>query len=141
GVVPLQGDLDGLAVALVADEDRLVVERRAVLVDVLHERDDAALVAELVVFLAPLVVDGDVHAGVEEGELAEALRERLVVHFRDGEDLRVGLERNARAALRGFLAALDRRDRNAALVALAPYVLVAVDLELEPLGEKVDDGD
>ena len=54
---------------------------------------------------------------------------------------RVGLERDARAALRGLLALLDRRDRQAALVALAPDVAVAMDLELEPLGEEVDDRD
>ena len=80
-----------------------------VLVQVLHERDDAALVAELVLLLGAVVGDGDEDAGVEEGQLAQTLRERLEVHLRDREDRRVGLERDARAALRRLLAALDRR--------------------------------
>ena len=85
------------------------MQRDLVLVQVLHERDDAALVAELVVLLGALVGDGDEDAGVEEGQLAKTLRERLEVHLGDGEDRRIGLERDACAALRRFLAADDRR--------------------------------
>ena len=47
-VVLLQGDLDVDAVLLAAHVDRLLVDRRLVLVQVLDERDDAALVVELV---------------------------------------------------------------------------------------------
>ena len=108
-LVPLHRDLDRLAVFFVADEDRLVVQRRLVLVQVLDERDDAALVAELVLLLGALVGDGDEDAGVEERQLAQTLRKRLEVHLRDGEDRRVGFERDARAALR----ASSRRGRSA----------------------------
>src|SRR4051794_10655590 len=137
--VPLQRNLDPFTVALVADEDRVVVQRRLVLVQILHERDDAAFVAELVMLLRAVVVNLDVHAGVEERQLAQALRERVVVHLGDGEDRRIRFEHDARAAFRRFLAALDRRDRNAALVSLTPDVAVAMDLELEPFGQEVDD--
>ena len=54
-VVPLQRDLDLLAVLLVADEDRLSCSGVLFLFRSLDERDDAALVAELVVLLAALV--------------------------------------------------------------------------------------
>jgi hypothetical protein len=71
-------------------------------------------------------------------ELAQALRERVEVHLRDREDVAVGLEGHACAALGGLLAARQRRHRHAALVALAPDEVVAVDLQLQPLGEEVD---
>ena len=47
-VVPLQRDLDVDAVLLAVHVDRLLVDRRLVLVQVLDERDDAAFVVELV---------------------------------------------------------------------------------------------
>jgi len=53
----------------------------------------------------------------------------------------VGLEGDARAAARGLLAFFDVHDGQAALVALAPDIAVAMNLELEPLGEEVHDGD
>ena len=55
------------------DVDRLVVDRGLVLVQVLDERDDAALVEELVRLAVALVVDRDGDAAVEERQLAQAL--------------------------------------------------------------------
>ena len=101
-VVPLQRDLGVDAVLLALHEDRLVVDDRLVLVQVLDERDDAAFVLELVALAVALVVDRDEDAAVQERELAQALRERVEAVFRRLEDLRVGLERDLRAAaLRG----------------------------------------
>ena len=140
-LVPLQCDLDHLAVVFIANENRIVVQRRLRAIEVLHERDDAALVAELVMLLAALVADLDLHAAVEERQFAQSLRERVEVHLGNGEDLRVRFERDQRAATRRFFAFDDLRRRNAALVALAPDESVAMNLELEPLGEEVDDGD
>ena len=57
-VVPLQRDLGVDPVLLAAHVDRLLVDRRLVLVQVLDERDDAAFVQELVRLAAvALVVD------------------------------------------------------------------------------------
>ena len=78
--------------------DRLLVDGRLVLVQVLDERDDAALVVELVALAVALVVERDDDAAVQERELAQALRERVEAELGGLEDLRVGLERDLRAA-------------------------------------------
>src|SRR5438552_1144765 len=75
-VVPLQSDLDVGAVLLAVHVDRLLVDGGLVLVQVRHERDDAALVMELVRLAVALVVERNQHAAVQEGELPEPLRER-----------------------------------------------------------------
>ena len=139
-VVPLQRDLDPFAVFLVADEDRLFVQRRLRFVQIANERDDAAFVAELVFLFGAFILDDDEDAGVEKGELAKTLRERFEMHLGDGEDRRIGFERDARSALGSFFSPRDRHDRDAAFVALTPNVIVAMNLQLQPLGKKVDDG-
>ena len=58
-VVPLQGDLDVDAFLLAVHVDRLLVDRRLVLVQVRDERDDAAFVVELVRLAVALVVERD----------------------------------------------------------------------------------
>ncbi len=115
------------------------MQRRAVAVQVLDERDDAALVAELVLLPAALVADVDAQPRVQERELAEALREHVELVLGLREDLRVGQERDARAGLVGGADLLERRLRLAAPVGLAPDRAAAPDLELEPLGERVHD--
>src|SRR5262245_1831596 len=69
-VVPLQRDLRVDTVSLAAHVDRLFVDGRLVLVEVRDERDDAAVVVELVTLAVPLVIERDHDAAVEEGELA-----------------------------------------------------------------------
>ena len=83
GLVVLERDLDvdgdfapplGEA-ALAGQADRRAMQRGAAAVQVLDERDQAALVAEVVALAAALVGDLDAQAGVQERELAQALRE------------------------------------------------------------------
>ena len=100
-VVPLQRDLDDDAVALAGHVDRLLVDRRPVLVQELDELADAAFVEELVALAVALVVDRDRDAGVEERELAQPLRQRLEAELGGLEDRGVGLERDLGAALLG----------------------------------------
>ena len=138
-VVPLQRDLGVDAVLVALHEDRLVVDDRLVLVQVLDERDDAAFVLELVALAVALVVDGDEDAAVEERELAQALRQRVEAVLGGLEDLRVGLERDLRAAPLRRAGDLEVGDRRAALVALLVDLAVAPDLEVEPLRQRVDD--
>ena len=118
-------------------EDRLVVDDRLVLVQVLHERDDAAFVLELVALPVALIVDRDEDAAVQEGELAQPLRERVEAVFGRLEDLRVRLEGDLRAApLRGA-GDFEIAGRRTALVALLIDLPVAPDLEVETLRERI----
>ena len=137
-VVPLQRDLGVDAVAIAAHVDRLLVDDAFVLVQVLDERDDAAVVMETMVLAVAFVVEGDGHAGVEERELAQALSERVEAELRRLEDLRVGLERDFRAALLRRAGDDKIGLRRPALVGLLVDLFVAPDLELEALGQRID---
>ena len=118
-VVPLQGDLDVDAVLLAVHVNRLVVDDGLVLIEIADERGYAALVEKLVALPAvALVIDGDRHAAVEERELAQPLRERVEAELHGLENLRVGLERDLRAALLRRPRHLEAADRIAALVGL-----------------------
>ena len=95
-VVVLQRDFHGDAVALGFHVDRLVVQHALAAVQVLDELGDAAVVLELgALGLAGLRIGGalvgqrDQQALVEERHLAQALRQRVVVVFGDGENFLV----------------------------------------------------
>ena len=85
-------------------------------------------------------VERDQEAGVQERELAQALRQRIEAEVRRLEDLRVGLEGDLGPAL--FGRAGRRRDWRVglpALVRLLVDLFVAPDLEIETLRERIDD--
>jgi hypothetical protein len=86
-VVPLERDVDADIVALAGDGDRLRDERGLGAVEIAHERRDAALVEELdrLLLLVPRVGEDQAHAGIEEGELAEAVLELVEVELDDLE--------------------------------------------------------
>ena len=67
GVVPLQRDLGVDAVLVAFHEDRPLVDDRLVLVQMLHERDDATFVLETMALAISLVVDRDENPAIEEG--------------------------------------------------------------------------
>ncbi len=108
-VVVLQRDVDLDAVAQSLHDDGLVVQHGLAAIEMLDELGDAAGVAELgAARFAGLGVGGalvgerDFEALVEEGHLAQALRQRVVVELGGGEDGLVGQEMHSRAAaLRG----------------------------------------
>ena len=87
-----------------------------------------------------LVGEGDRQALVEEGHLLEAARDRLEAVDRGLEDVRVGPERDRGARLLGGLA-LDEFTRLRVGVGLVPLEAVALDVDVEPGGQRVDDGD
>ena len=92
--------------------------------------------------LAALVDDRDLQAAREEGGLAQALLERVEVEVERLEDVGVGQERDGRAGGRagGQLLALDQLAlRRAARVVLREDVAVAADLDVQLLGQRVDD--
>jgi hypothetical protein len=152
GVVVLERDLDldvdpDLTVArrlmieaLTLEVDRRV-ERVAGAVHVLDERDDAALVVEVVRLGGALVLDHDANAGVQERELPEPLRQRVEAELDRLEDRRIGMERDACAGLVGRADAVEISIGDAQLVALLPDLSVPADLELEVIRECVDAGD
>ena len=140
-VVVLQRHLDLDAVLLALEEEHLRVDRRLVLVQVLDELDDAALVEEGVAALVALVLDDDLEALVEEGQLAEPVRQRVERERRLLEDLRVGLEADDGPVLGRLLAGGEVALRHAVLVALGPHSPFAADLDLEPLRQRVDHRD
>jgi hypothetical protein len=116
------------------------VDRVLVLIEIGNEIANAALVAELdLVAGAALVYELDPQALRQEGGLAHPLSERLEVVVELVEDLEVGEEGDRRPGLLRRLAFRELAFGNAALVALAPDVPVAANLEVEALGEGVDD--
>ena len=152
-LVPLERDVQALFLRVhggvaarvlhVGERDDRLVERLLVLVEVLDERADAAVVPEQVLFLAlrvALVEDVDRDAGVQERELPQALREHVEVVARDGEDLGVGLERDLRAGLGRLADLADRLERDAPGVVLLEDLAFPLDLDLERSRKRVDDG-
>ena len=116
GVVVLQRDLHGDAIALGFHVNRLVVQDVLAAVQMLDELGDTAVVLELgLLRFARLLVRGalvgqrDQQALVEERHLAQALRQGVVVVFGDGEDFLVGKEVNLGAALLGGAGLLQLR--------------------------------
>ena len=140
-VVPLEGDFSVNAVLHPLHEDRLVVDDRLVLVQVLDERNNAAVVLELVALAVALIVDGDEDPAVQERQLAQALGKHVEAVFDRLEDPDVGPEGDlGAAALRGPGDHQVGR-WGAALIALLIDLTVPPDLEIEPLGQGVYDGD
>ena len=143
GVV-LHGDLDVDAVALLVHVDHILMHQLLVLVQHLHELDDAAFVVErfgadrILAFVGK--VDAD--AAVQEGELAEAFREDVPdILGRLGENRRVGLERHGRAAVGHRM---QRMQLHGGVAALEPDLVrhaVAVDFDRHPGGKGVHAGD
>ena len=116
------------------------MERGLALVDVGDELADAALVVErlLVALLALVVGEGDAHAAVEEGQLAQAVRQRLPLEaVAVLEDLRVGHEGDGGARGLGVAHLGHGAAGTAALVALTIDVAVALHLHLHPLRKRV----
>ena len=115
-VVPLQRDLGVDALALASHVDDVLVHLHLVRVEEGHELADAAAVEVLgALAFASFVLEDDVDAGVEEGELAQPLRERVVAELAGLEDLAVRLERDLGAAPLGRAGDLElgRRLRRA----------------------------
>jgi hypothetical protein len=149
GLVVLDRDLDRdrnvLPLAwegpLSGDVDRWLVERCAGAIQVLHEGDDPTLVAEVVALPAALVLDHDAQARVEEGELAQALREDVEGEIQRREGLRIGVEGDPGARLVGGADLFEGGIGLAAAIGLPPYASLAADLELEAIRERVDHRD
>ena len=140
-VVVLEGHLDLDVAAPALEGEHPGMHRRLVVVQVLDELADATGVVEGDLLLVPLVLELDLESLVQEGELAEPVREDVEGERGDLEDLRVRLEADRRPALRRLLAGLEVALRLPPVVALRVDAAVAADLHLEPLGQRVHDRD
>ena len=125
--------------------DGLVVQHGLAAVEVLDELGDAAGVFELgaagfagLGVGGALVGEGDFEALVEEGHLAQALGEGVVVELGGGEDGLVGEEVDLGAAALAGAGLAQFADRIAATEVHLPGVAVAPDLDVELLREGVD---
>jgi hypothetical protein len=116
------------------------VDRRLVLVDVLDERHEALGILEVLARARALVlqIDRDAASAHQVGHLAQALGDDLVLDLGRAEDLRVGLERHRRARRAALPDDLERRRAHAALERHAVRLALAVDDDLQPLGQRVD---
>ena len=101
GVVVLQPDLHDHAAALGFHVDGLFVQHLFAAVQMLDELGDAAVVFELGRFRfagfcvrGALVGERDQQAFIQERQLAQALRQRVVVVFGGGKDAAIGQEVN-----------------------------------------------
>ena len=102
-VVPFERDLDADVVALAGDRDRIGDQRRLGAVEIADEGGDAAFVIELdlLLLLVAGVGEDQADARIEEGELAEAMLERVEVELDDLERLGRGQEGDLGALLAG----------------------------------------
>ncbi len=143
-VVPPQRRLDADAVHFGIDHDRRGHDRLLVAVEIFDELLDTAVVVHLLALLDRVAHVGqhDIDAGIQEGELAQAMFEGGEVVFDIGEGFRGGEERHLGAALAmGVADHLERRHR----VAMGEFdemlLAVAPDPQLQLARQRVDDGD
>src|SRR6185503_3214281 len=76
-VVVLERNLHLDPVLLAFEEQDLRMDGRLVLIEVLDELDDAALVEEAVAALVALVLDDDLEALVQEGQFPQSIGQRV----------------------------------------------------------------
>ena len=122
GIVPLHGDfhvdrdfftgiLSRFLHHRLLDVDRIFVDGVARRVFIENEGADAAFAFKPHVFAGTFVVQFNVHAGIQERQLAQAVQQRIVVEVRNRhEDGLVGEEMHFRAALIGGPQILHRTD-------------------------------
>src|SRR6202522_977106 len=140
-VVVLQRDFHFHLVALAFDVDGRIVQDAFAFVEVLDEFGDAAGEAELRFFAAALVIERDFQAFVEEGEFAEALRERVVAIDGIAENFGIGVKSDLGAGLARLAGSFELRGGDAFFVGLFPDFAFAPDFQIEPVGKRVDGRD
>ena len=140
GVIPLHGHFHGDAVFPVELEVEHLIERGLAPVEVGDEGTQTTFVLKDVLVAGALVLQVDSHAGVQEAQLAQPLRQDVVVEFDIGEGLGRRPEVNRGAgAVRGAHR-IQRLFRHAVAVTLLIHVAVATDGQLQGFGQGVDYG-
>ena len=150
-VGPGERRLDSDPVLLADGIDRVGDQRLALAVEMLDKGLHATLIFEhgFVRLRAPFVAEDDAHAGVQEGQFAQPVFQRLAVIFGHGEGRRARHEAHRRArqhlaiGAQRALANLFQRRLDLAAFDEADIVLLAaaVDAQLQPVRQGVDDRD
>src|SRR4029453_3013888 len=115
------------------------MNRRFGAVEMLDKRNNAALIEQLVFFLASLILDGDFHSSIQERQLTQSLGENVEAKVGSFEDLRIGLKGNPGPALLGCADFFQPSLRLAALVALLIDFPVALDLHFQGFRQSIND--
>ncbi len=137
GIVPLHRQFDLNVVAGGVQVKHAVVERGFVAVEMLDERLDPALVFEHIFLAGALVPQPDADPGIEKRQFAQALGQHVVMKIDVGEYGGAGLEADFGAGLLGLADGLQRRLRVAEPIVLLVELAVAVDGQLQGLGQRV----
>src|SRR2546422_9766652 len=128
-------------IALAFHVDRRVMQGLFAFIQVLDELDDSPRKAELGRFVAALIGERNLQALVKKGQLAQALREDVVAVDDLLKDFRVRVELHLGARFFRFPGHLQVAFGHAARIGLLPNLSVAADLEVEPVGKRVDNRD
>ncbi len=136
-VVPLHRDLDRHAVLLAHRVEDVVVQHGLGAVHVLHKPLHPAGMREILAAARTLVDQLDLATVIEEGKLAQALGEDVVVEFDLPEDLVRGEEMHFGAAAVRLPRGLQRLHCHAAMKLHEIRVAVAPDPQLEPFGKRI----
>ena len=109
-------------------------------VEVLNERNDTALVHQIVLakLLASLVAQNDVRSAVEECLLAQTVEKSVVIeHRRFGKNLRVGLEADVKTVIGGVPLASEGTGYVSSFKSFSISFSVVAVVDLYPLGKRV----
>ena len=139
-VVVLHRDLgDGIALAA-GEVDDIIVDRGLVLVEPADEFTDTALIAHAFPLFLPLaqILQGNLQSAVEEGLLAHAGVQNLIVVYRVVEHLRIRLEANRRSGMVCFANHMDFFDDISPGKTHLVDFSVLMDLNHQPLGKRID---
>ncbi len=147
-VVILQPNLHGDATALGFHVDRFFVQHLLTAVEMLDELGDAAVVFELRMLGltglrigSPLIGQRDRQSFIQKSELAQTLRQRVVVVFSRGEDTAVRQKVNFRPAPLGRARLFHFAGGLALGIGLLPGRAIAPDFQIKFFAQRVHAGD
>ena len=125
-------------VLLPVDDDRLGMEHLLVAAQLPYELLDAGRVKEHLLLLVALVLQGNLHAGIQERQLAQAIGQNIELEFGgDRENGRIRFEGDERARVFGLADHAELLGRHPARKFHRIHFSIARNLDLEPIGERV----
>src|SRR5437879_2059276 len=139
-IVILQRDLHLDVIALAFDVNRGVVKRLLAAIEVLDEFHDSAGEAKLRGFFAALILKRDLQAFIQESQFAQALRQDVIAEFDLVENASIGVKRDLGAGFARLAGNGELRFGHSAFIGLFPNLAVSPDLQIQPIGKRVDDG-
>ena len=140
-IVPLHCKLDSGAVALGDDEEHAWMDRGLVAVQMLDEGANPSSVLEDVLLARTFIEQLDPYTRIEERQLAKSLGENVVVKFDIGEGIGARTKVNDGTAPCRLPSDFQFGFGIAVTINLPESTTVAMNGELEALGQSVDNGD